>query len=104
MPKLSPSAIEKNKGRIEEAAKKLFIKQGFHGSYRSAAGFALFRRKRATKKRPDAEHIEEICGNSVDGCAHRLDAAGNGGELAMVLSDAIVWMKKLNYKCSWVRV
>ena len=32
MPKLSPSAIEKNKGRIEEAAKKLFIKQGFHAT------------------------------------------------------------------------
>ena len=32
MPKLSPSAIEKNKNRIEEAAKKLFIKQGFHAT------------------------------------------------------------------------
>ena len=32
MPKLSPSAIERNKGRIEEAAKKLFIKQGFHAT------------------------------------------------------------------------
>ena len=32
MPKLSPSAIEKNKARIEEAAKKLFIKQGFHAT------------------------------------------------------------------------
>ena len=32
MPKLSPSAIEKNKRRIEEAAKKLFIKQGFHAT------------------------------------------------------------------------
>ena len=32
MPKLSPSAIEKNKGRIEDAAKKLFIKQGFHAT------------------------------------------------------------------------
>jgi len=32
MPKLSPSAIEKNKDRIEEAAKKLFIKQGFHAT------------------------------------------------------------------------
>ena len=32
MPKLSPSAIEKNKSRIEEAAKKLFIKQGFHAT------------------------------------------------------------------------
>lgn len=32
MPKLSQSTIEKNKGRIEEAAKKLFIKQGFHAT------------------------------------------------------------------------
>jgi len=32
MPKLSPSAIEKNKSRIEKAAKKLFIKQGFHAT------------------------------------------------------------------------
>jgi len=32
MPKLSPSTIEKNKDRIEEAAKKLFIKQGFHAT------------------------------------------------------------------------
>ena len=32
MPKLSPSAIEKNKDRIEEAAKKLFIRQGFHAT------------------------------------------------------------------------
>jgi AcrR family transcriptional regulator len=32
MPKLSTSAIEKNKGRIEEAAKELFIKQGFHAT------------------------------------------------------------------------
>src|ERR1051325_10861273 len=32
MPKLSPSAIEKNKSRIEEAARKLFIKQGFHAT------------------------------------------------------------------------
>src|SRR5215212_1511512 len=32
MPKLSPSTIEKNKNRIEEAAKKLFIKQGFHAT------------------------------------------------------------------------
>ena len=32
MPKLSPSAIEKNKDRLEEAAKKLFIKQGFHAT------------------------------------------------------------------------
>lgn len=32
MPKLSPSAIDKNKRRIEEAAKKLFIKQGFHAT------------------------------------------------------------------------
>src|SRR5215211_571964 len=32
MPKLSPSAIEKNKSRIEEAAKQLFIKQGFHAT------------------------------------------------------------------------
>src|SRR5215213_252644 len=32
MPKLSPSAIEKNKTRIEEAARKLFIKQGFHAT------------------------------------------------------------------------
>jgi AcrR family transcriptional regulator len=41
MPKLSPSAIEKNKSRIEEAAKKLFIKQGFHAtSMRNIAGRA----------------------------------------------------------------
>src|SRR4029434_7067516 len=32
MPKLSPSAIEKNKSRIEEAAKQLFIRQGFHAT------------------------------------------------------------------------
>lgn len=32
MPKLSPSAIEKNKSRIENAAKKLFIKHGFHAT------------------------------------------------------------------------
>src|ERR1044072_8740150 len=32
MPKLSPSAIEKNKSRIEEAARQLFIKQGFHAT------------------------------------------------------------------------
>jgi AcrR family transcriptional regulator len=32
MPKLSQSAIEKRKGRIEEAARQLFIKQGFHAT------------------------------------------------------------------------
>jgi AcrR family transcriptional regulator len=32
MPKLSPSAIEKKKSRIEDAAKQLFIKQGFHAT------------------------------------------------------------------------
>src|SRR5829696_5335515 len=32
MPKLSPSTIEKNKSRIEEAARQLFIKQGFHAT------------------------------------------------------------------------
>ena len=42
MPKLSPSAIEKNKSRIEEAAKKLFIKQGFHAtSMRNIAAAVL---------------------------------------------------------------
>jgi AcrR family transcriptional regulator len=32
MPKLSPAAMEEKKGRIEEAAKQLFIKQGFHAT------------------------------------------------------------------------
>ena len=32
MPKLSREVIEEKKGRIEEAAKKLFIKQGFHAT------------------------------------------------------------------------
>jgi len=32
MPKLTPSAIEKKKGRIEEAARELFISQGFHAT------------------------------------------------------------------------
>ena len=32
MPKLSTTAIEEKKGRIEEAAKQLFIKQGFHAT------------------------------------------------------------------------
>jgi AcrR family transcriptional regulator len=39
MPKLSPAAMEEKKGRIEEAAKQLFIKQGFHAtSMRNIAG------------------------------------------------------------------
>jgi AcrR family transcriptional regulator len=39
MPKLSPEVIEEKKGRIEEAAKQLFIKQGFHAtSMRDIAG------------------------------------------------------------------
>ena len=29
MPKLSPMVLEEKKGRIEEAARQLFIKQGF---------------------------------------------------------------------------
>ena len=32
MPKLSPSAMEKKKSRIEEAARHLFISQGFHAT------------------------------------------------------------------------
>jgi len=32
MPKLSETVIEEKKGRIEEAAKQLFIKQGFHAT------------------------------------------------------------------------
>lgn len=32
MPKLSDSAIEKKKSRIENAARRLFIKQGFHAT------------------------------------------------------------------------
>ena len=32
MPKLSPAAMEEKKGRIESAAKQLFIKQGFHAT------------------------------------------------------------------------
>ncbi|HYG82267.1 MAG TPA: TetR/AcrR family transcriptional regulator [Pyrinomonadaceae bacterium] len=32
MPKLSREAIEANKGRIEDAAKELFIKRGFHAT------------------------------------------------------------------------
>jgi AcrR family transcriptional regulator len=32
MPKLSPSAMEKKKSRIEEAARELFITQGFHAT------------------------------------------------------------------------
>src|SRR5258705_13654700 len=32
MPKLSQTAIEEKKGRIEEAARDLFIKQGFHAT------------------------------------------------------------------------
>jgi AcrR family transcriptional regulator len=32
MPKLTPSAMEKKKSRIEEAARKLFISQGFHAT------------------------------------------------------------------------
>ena len=32
MPKLSPSAMEKKKNRIEEAARQLFISQGFHAT------------------------------------------------------------------------
>jgi AcrR family transcriptional regulator len=39
MPKLSREVIEEKKGRIEEAAKQLFIKQGFHAtSMRDIAG------------------------------------------------------------------
>jgi AcrR family transcriptional regulator len=39
MPKLSQEAIEEKKGRIEEAAKQLFIKRGFHAtSMRDIAG------------------------------------------------------------------
>jgi AcrR family transcriptional regulator len=32
MPKLTPSAMEKKKSRIDEAARKLFISQGFHAT------------------------------------------------------------------------
>jgi AcrR family transcriptional regulator len=32
MPKLAPKVIEKKKGRIEEAARQLFISQGFHAT------------------------------------------------------------------------
>ncbi len=32
MPKLSETAVERRKGRIEEAAKQLFIRQGFHAT------------------------------------------------------------------------
>ncbi|HXQ74296.1 MAG TPA: TetR/AcrR family transcriptional regulator [Pyrinomonadaceae bacterium] len=32
MPKLTPSAMEKKKSRIEEAARELFISQGFHAT------------------------------------------------------------------------
>ncbi len=32
MPKLSDTAVERRKGRIEEAAKQLFIRQGFHAT------------------------------------------------------------------------
>ncbi|HEY0406845.1 MAG TPA: TetR/AcrR family transcriptional regulator [Pyrinomonadaceae bacterium] len=39
MPKLSHEVIEEKKGRIEEAARQLFIKQGFHAtSMRDIAG------------------------------------------------------------------
>lgn len=41
MPKLSQEVIEEKKGRIEDAAKQLFIKQGFHAtSMRDIAGRA----------------------------------------------------------------
>jgi AcrR family transcriptional regulator len=41
MPKLTEKAVEKRKGRIEDAAKQLFIKQGFHAtSMRNIAGRA----------------------------------------------------------------
>ena len=32
MPKLSEKVVERKKGRIEDAAKQLFIRQGFHGT------------------------------------------------------------------------
>ena len=32
MPKLSEKAVERKKGRIEDAAKQLFIRQGFHAT------------------------------------------------------------------------
>ena len=32
MPKLSDDAVERRKGRIEDAAKQLFIRQGFHAT------------------------------------------------------------------------
>jgi len=41
MPKLSESAVERRKDRIEDAAKQLFIRQGFHAtSMRNIAGKA----------------------------------------------------------------
>jgi AcrR family transcriptional regulator len=41
MPKLSEKAVERKKGRIEDAAKQLFIKQGFHAtSMRNIAAIA----------------------------------------------------------------
>jgi len=41
MPKLTDKAVEKRKGRIEDAAKQLFIRQGFHAtSMRNIAGRA----------------------------------------------------------------
>src|SRR6185295_613243 len=59
---------------------------------RRATGFTFFRRKRATEQRLDAEHVEKVCGHSVRGSAYGLDAAGYGGELAIVLSDAVEGM------------
>jgi len=32
MPKLSEKAVERKKGQIEDAAKQLFIRQGFHAT------------------------------------------------------------------------
>src|SRR5947208_16906761 len=32
MPKLSEKAVDRKKGRIEDAAKQLFIRQGFHAT------------------------------------------------------------------------
>src|SRR5215210_4918315 len=41
MPKLSQEALEARRGRIEEAARELFIKRGFHAtSMRDIAGRA----------------------------------------------------------------
>jgi AcrR family transcriptional regulator len=41
MPKLSEKAVERKKGRIEDAAKQLFIRQGFHAtSMRNIAAIA----------------------------------------------------------------